>query len=144
MELIKSLFPENLSDVLIRTAEAFSVPYEGMVSLILFQASVFCSTTYVSGPGRCQIEPMMAYFLDCGESGSNKTGLFKLNEFMFEKVNAALRVLAGDTNSQFELGFKVMRQSIPVRDCTSTPASTIQKQSLNRILCRIDDEWLGR
>jgi hypothetical protein len=144
IDLLKELFPEPLSDVLIRTAEAFSLPYEGMLSSMLFQACNWNATTYVSRPGRSQIEPVMAFFLDNGESGSNKTGLYKLNEHIIEKVKAVIQALKGDINSQFEIGFKVMRDSIPVRDCTSTPAATIQKQSQHRVLTRLDDEWLIR
>ena len=55
-------FPSNLSAGLTRTAEAFSVPLAGMLNMMLFFSSILASTTYISGPGGAQIEPLIAYF----------------------------------------------------------------------------------
>ncbi len=59
-------------------------------------------------------------------------------------MTSVLNVLSNDVSSQFENGFAVMRHAIPVEDSTATPAALIQKQSANRSLYRVDDEWLTK
>ena len=83
-------FPANLSAVLTRTAEAFSVPLAGMLNMMLFFSSILASTTYISGPGGAQIEPLIAYFLNYGDSGINKTGLSKILEYLLLEVTTVL------------------------------------------------------
>ncbi len=56
------LFPENLNRVLKRTADAFSVPYEGALNVVLLLACVFSPVSFVGGPGGGQIEPLVANF----------------------------------------------------------------------------------
>ena len=134
-------FPSNLSAVLTRTAEAFSVPFAGMLNLMLFFSSILASTTYISGPGGAQIEPLIAYFLNFGDSGINKTGLSKIFEYLLLEVTTVLRKFSLHTSTLFEKGLSIHRHDLPIRDCSGTPAAAIQKQSRNRVLVRVDDEW---
>jgi hypothetical protein len=134
-------FPANLSAVLTRTAEAFSVPLAGMLNLMLFFSSILASTTYISGPGGAKIEPLIAYFLNYGDSGINKTGLSKIFEYLLHEVTTVLRKFSLHTSMLFEKGFSIHRLDLPIRDCTATPAAAIQKQSKNRVCVRFDDEW---
>ena len=134
-------FPANLSAVLTRTAEAFSVPLAGMLNMMLFFSSILASTTYISGPGGAQIEPLIAYFLNYGDSGINKTGLSKIFEYLLLEVTTVLRKFSLHTSTLFEKGLSVHRHDLPIRDCSGTPAAAIQKQSRNRVLVRFDDEW---
>lgn len=135
-------FPDNLVPVLERYAEAFSVPRQGLVTLIFHLASIYSPRVYVSSPGGGRIDPLIEYFFNQGPSGINKTGIFNILQPLVNKINDVFRGLHMKTDILFDKGFQICLSELPVLDSTATPAAAIQKQSKHRNLMREDDEFV--
>ena len=135
------VFNQDIALLLQRSADAFSVPTAGMLSLVLFQASTLSPRAYTSSPDGGQLEPNILYLLNVGDSGINKTGLFKMNSWLTRKITTVVKNIAGDSDVLFEKGMSLPQVDIPVEDNSATTAAFILKHSQHRNIYRNSDEW---